>query len=149
MEFRFKLVIMANKNEGDLMRSIMLRLSRIPGTKVFRNNVATAWVGASKMFNKPETVNVKPGDVLIHNARILHAGLCVGSSDIIGFKSVVVTPEMVGKTIAIFAGVEIKTASGKLSKEQIAFIDTLNRFGAIGAVARNEDEAEHLFKTKL
>lgn len=55
-------------------------------------------------------------------------------------------PDMVGKTVAVFIAPEVKTVSGKISPEQEAFINTVNRFGGIAAIVRNEDEAEELFK---
>lgn len=135
-------------NESDLMKKIMLKLGSIKGVRVFRNNVAVTWTGKSVRFVKKQTVNVQPGDVLIQNARVLHAGLCKGSSDIIGFKSVNITPDMVGKTVAIFIAPEVKTISGKISTEQEAFINTVNRFGGIAAIVRSEEEAEELFRNK-
>jgi len=135
-------------NEGDLMRSIMLRLGQINGVRLFRNNVATAWVGASKMFTKKETVNVESGDVLIKNARVLHAGLCKGSSDIIGLKSVIITAEMVGRPIAVFMTVEVKTKTGRATVEQVAFTEMVNKFGGIGLIVKTEDEAEELLNKK-
>lgn len=137
-----------NSEETNLARKIMLALGKIPTIRVFRNNSGAAWIGKSKKFTTPATVNVKAGDVLIQNARFFTAGLCVGSSDLIGFKSVKITPEMVGNTVAIFSAAEIKTASGKASKEQIAFIEMVNRFGGIGFFARTEEEALNFINKK-
>jgi ribosomal protein S19 len=36
-------------------------------------------------------------------------GLCKGSADLIGWKRVTVTPEMVGSTVAVFTSIEVKT----------------------------------------
>ena len=41
-----------------------------------------------------------------------------GSSDLIGFKTVKITPEMIGQEIAQFVLLEIKTESGKLTNVQ-------------------------------
>lgn len=140
---------MSNSTETDLVRRIMLALGKFPGVRVFRNNTGTAWQGNS-VYNVPKamTVNVNKGDVILKQGRIVHFGLCKGSSDIIGFHSVTVTPEMVGKTVAIFAAVEVKTPTGKATPEQKNFIAQVNGFGGIGFVARSEEEAEELFKNR-
>lgn len=140
---------MSNTTETDLVRRIMLRLGIIKGVRLFRNNTGTAWQGnGSFTATKAETVNVQKGDVVIRQGRIIHFGLCKGSSDLIGFKSVTVTPEMVGQNIAVFTAAEIKTKTGRATPEQIAFVETVNRFGGIGIIARSEDEAEELFNKK-
>jgi len=129
--------------EGNLMKSIMLVLGKIPGVRIFRNNTGKAWIGQSVQFTKTQTITVEHGDVLIKQARFFIAGLCVGSSDLIGFKSVEVTPEMVGQKIAIFTAGEIKTKTGTVTPEQKRFIEMVNQFGGIAFVARSEEEAEH------
>ena len=48
-------------------------------------------------------------------------GLCPGSSDIIGFKTITITPALVGKQVAVFQAIEIKTLSDKIGYEQIIF----------------------------
>jgi hypothetical protein len=52
---------------------------------------------------------------------------------------------MVGKKIAIFTALEIKTQAGKISKEQTNFIETVNRFGGIASVLRSVDDLNNLF----
>jgi len=59
---------MSNSEETNLVRKIMLQLGKNPKIRIFRNNVGKCWIGASKKFTKPTTVNVKSGDVLIENA---------------------------------------------------------------------------------
>lgn len=139
---------MSNSTETDLVRRIMLTLSKFPGVRVFRNNTGSCWIGKSYVVPKAMQVNVNKGDVIVYQGRYFVAGLCVGSSDIIGFKSVTVTPEMVGKTVAIFMANEIKTPTGKATPEQISFVEMVNRFGGIGMIARSEEEAAELFKQK-
>jgi len=52
-----------------------------------------------------------------------------------------VTPEMVGTKIAVFCAVEVKTATGRASKEQKNFIDKLTNDGGFAGIARDADEA--------
>lgn len=127
-------------NETNITRTIMLSLSKL-GVKIFRNNTAMGFAGQSKRFSKRETVTLEAGDIIIRNGTVLHSGLCKGSSDLIGYKSVTVTPEMIGKKLAIFTACEVKTPSGRATPEQIAFINMVNEHGGIGFIARSADEA--------
>jgi hypothetical protein len=138
-----------NSEETNIVRKIMLRLSKNPNVRIFRNNIGNAWIGKSVRFTQKQTVSVNPGDVLIYQGRFFSAGLCVGSSDLIGFKSVVITPEMVGKKIAVFLAPEVKTSTGKASQEQVNFLNMVNSMGGIGFVATNEEEAEEFLNHRL
>ena len=64
-----------------------------------------------------------------------------GGSDLIGFHTITITPDMVGKKVAVFAAVEVKQKKGRTSKEQQAFIDNVILRGGIAGVARSKDEA--------
>jgi len=57
-----------------------------------------------------------------------------GSSDMIGYKPTIITPDMVGQTIAIFQGIEVKTEHDRLSEEQRKWNRALLRDGAIAEV---------------
>ena len=129
-----------NSQETNLVRKIMLTLGKNPKIRIFRNNVGKAWIGASKMFSQAQTVNVKAGDVLIQNARYFEAGLCVGSSDLIGLKAITVTPEMVGTEIAVFVAIEVKLPKGKVQENQLRFLDMVQKLGGKGVICRDENE---------
>lgn len=67
--------------------------------------------------------------------RTVEAGLSAkGSSDLIGWTRVKITPDMVGSVFAIFSAIEVKTSKGKISKEQQDFIDAVNAAGGIASV---------------
>jgi hypothetical protein len=71
--------------------------------------------------------------------------LCEGSADWIGYRSVVITPGMVGQRIAQFVAIEAKRADGGVvSKEQEAFLNALKDAGGVAGVARNAEDAEEL-----
>jgi hypothetical protein len=106
----------ANK-ETALQNQIRLAIAA-PNVKMFRNNVGQ--IGG------------------------LSFGLCVGSSDLIGFTSKTITLDDVGKTIAVFTAIEVKTPTGKVSPQQTAFIEVVNRSGGIGAIVRSIDDATNL-----
>lgn len=109
--------------EGDLQREIMKAVTA-RGARCFRNNVAEGWIGNS------EIIEFGPIVVKTSNARRLHAGLCVGSSDLIGW-----TKD--GRFLAI----EVKTKTGRVTPEQQNFINQVNAAGGVGIVARSVQDA--------
>lgn len=116
----------------------MLALSKITKSKVFRNNTGMGWQGKSKQTPQ--------GDRLIVDPRPLHAGLCTGSSDLIGWTPIKITPEMVGKTIGVFTAIEVKKPGGRISKPQLNFIRRVNEDGGIAGIATSENEAINLIQ---
>ena len=111
-------------NETSLMHHIQLALSE-HGCIVFRNNVVQAWVG--------ELVNRTATHATLRNPRPLHAGLAVGSSDLIG-----ITPS------GHFLAVEVKTPTGRIRPEQQKFVDAVNRAGGVAGIVRSVDDALRL-----
>lgn len=75
--------------------------------------------------------------------RKVAAGLqCKGSSDLIGFRKVKVTENMLGKEIAVFVALEIKTKTGgNGSPEQKQFIEFVKNAGGIAGVCRSDADA--------
>jgi len=67
-----------------------------------------------------------------------------GGSDLIGYRKVAITPEMVGTEIAVFAAVEVKTARGRATEQQKAFIEHIRNAGGLAGVARSVDEANSI-----
>jgi len=68
-------------------------------------------------------------------------GLCKGSADLIGYRSIAITPDMVGTTVAVFLSIEVKTATGKLRPEQQQWLDAVQAAGGIAGVARSVEDA--------
>jgi hypothetical protein len=85
---------------------------------------------------------MRDGSILIRDPRPFHGGLCKGSSDLIGWRSITVTPEMVGTKIAVFSAVEVKDGKGRPTKEQVHFINTLITAGGLGCVAWTIEDAK-------
>ncbi len=119
-------------SEHKAQNEIRLALGR--DVTLFRNNVGTAWTG--------DASTLRDGSVLIRNPRILHAGLCVGSSDLIGWRSLTITPEMVGQQVAVFSAVEVKGPKGRATAGQIHFINQLIKAGGFGVIAKNANDAK-------
>jgi hypothetical protein len=122
--------------ESNNMKRIMLAMGSIKETRLFRNNVAFAYVG--------RIVSKTPNTITLVDWRPLHAGLCKGSSDLIGWHTVEITPEMVGKKIAVFTAIEVKGEKGKASAEQVQFINAVNMSGGAAGVATTAEEAKKI-----
>lgn len=75
------------------------------------------------------------GKVMV-DGRALKYGLCVGSADLIGLR------RRDGKFVAI----EVKTSTGKLSQEQVAFIARITMSGGIAICARSAEDALNQLK---
>ena len=128
-------LIRKNMKEENISRAIMLALSKVRCT-IFRNHSGMGWYGKTKKTTS--------GGIIIDNPVPLKAGLTKGSSDLIGWMSVDVTPEMVGSRLAVFTAIEVKTATGRASPEQINFINKLKEAGGFAGFATNEQEAIHI-----
>jgi hypothetical protein len=126
--------------DSDLMRSIMARASE-EGARVFRNNVGAGWIGEPTYINRPQTVRLQKGDVVIRAARRIEFGLVAGASDIIGATPVLIRSEHVGETFALFTGIEVKEGSGRSSKPQKTFAEVMSGLGGLVGVARSVDDA--------
>lgn len=134
------------KNPNDLVQESILEGSKL-GSRLFRNNVGLGWIGHPVIHIKEnKSVNLKKGDVVVRNARALHAGLCEGSSDAIGLTPILITQEMVGKKIAVFTAVESKTGKGKLSKIQQDFINMVIALGGIAGAVYSRQDVQKLIK---
>lgn len=64
----------------------------------------------------------------------------VGGSDELGWTTVIITPEMVGRKLAIFTAIEVKSEKGAVSKEQSLFIGSVQRGGGIAGIARSVED---------
>lgn len=116
--------------EADIQARIRLEASR-KGIKLWRNNV---------------------GVLMDRNGRPVRYGLAndsaqlnavIKSSDLIGIKPVVITAEMVGKTMGQFVAREIKASNWiykdtDREKAQQAFIDLINSLGGDAAFCNGE-----------
>lgn len=69
-----------------------------------------------------------------------------GGSDLIGWKTVTITPEMVGRKVAIFVALELKSDVGKVRFQpgQSEFLKAVTDAGGLGGVARSVEDAERI-----
>jgi hypothetical protein len=107
-------------NETTILQRIRLAIGRVPGLRLFRNNV---------------------GKLISQDCRLVSFGLHPGSADLIGWKSVTITPDMVGKTVAVFASVEVKTPTGAVKTDQANWQAQVEEAGGIAIIARSEQDA--------
>ena len=78
--------------------------------------------------------------------RWVQFGLAKGSSDLIGFKTIKITPEMIGQEVAQFVSIEIKTNTGKISPLQENWLQKVKSSGGIVGVARTVKDALNILK---
>ena len=64
-----------------------------------------------------------------------------GGSDLIGITPVIITDDMLGRTIGVFTAVEVKTPTGKPTPEQTRFLEAVRARGGIAGIARSPAEA--------
>lgn len=110
------------QREHNIQSAILIALSQ-SDCLVWRNETAGAWVGRV-LYREQDTITLT-------QARMIHAGLCKGSSDIIG----------IHKPTGRFLAIEVKSKRGRITKEQENFINAVKAAGGIAGFARSVDEA--------
>lgn len=122
--------------EKSLLNKTLVELSKFD-CRLFRNNTGMGWVG--KIIGR-KTVE----KITLAFPRPLRAGLCKGSPDLVGWTTIEILPEMVGKKVAIFTAIEAKTESTITSKEQKNFIKQVKKNGGIAGVFYNPTESKDI-----
>lgn len=109
-------------NESSLSKSIWITVSSVLNStvKLFRNNVGR--------------LQDKRGTYVTY-------GLCTGSSDYVGWKTIEITRDMIGQHVAVFVALEIKRPGEKPTPEQLNFLNTVHRAGGIANVVHSVPEA--------
>lgn len=100
-----------------------------------RIRVAATKAGARLFRNNVGRIRVPESD------RYVQYGLSPGSGDLIGWVPVRIEQHHVGQTVAVFASIEVKTATQKAESAQIAWRDAVRGNGGIAAVVYNEPAA--------
>ena len=126
--------------EAEIQAQVRL-LSR-GNVRLFRTNVALAWVGDS-------VVKLKNGDVLLRNGRPMKVGV-EGMSDLSGWVSREINQSMVGQRVAIYTALEIKAPGHRTNKDrlekQLAFIATVKQHGGLAAMCESVAQAVEVLK---
>jgi len=118
--------------EHEIQQRILLACGS-GSTRLWRNNVGTGWAGQATKIQRRGMVAVEPGDIIVRQGRPLHAGLCVGSSDLIGYRVV--------NRVAQFVALEVKSATGRPTAQQTQFIDHINAVGGCAGIVRSVEDA--------
>jgi hypothetical protein len=78
--------------------------------------------------------------------RLVTFGLARGSADLIGWRTVLVTQDMVGQQLAVFTSIEVKTPTGRLAPLQANWLDAVQNAGGIAGVARSVCDANEILR---
>lgn len=112
--------------ETEIQQRIRLALGTTPHLRLFRNQVG--------QLPDPRT------------GRPVQFGLARGSADLIGWRTVTITPDMVGTRLAVFTSIEVKTPTGRLTPQQHAWLGAVRSAGGIAGVARSVRDAEEILR---
>jgi hypothetical protein len=110
--------------ETDLQQRIRLALGTRSDLRLFRNQVG--------QLPDPRT------------GRPVQFGLARGSADLVGWRTITVTPDMVGQQLAVFTSIEVKTPTGRVRPEQQAWQRTVSAAGGIAGIARSIQDANEI-----
>jgi hypothetical protein len=88
------------------------------------------------------------GTLRDQHGRPVSFGLAKGSSDLIGWTTRTITPEMIGQQVAVFTSIEVKSPTGRVRPEQQQWIHAVQAAGGIAGVARSVEDAEQLLITQ-
>ncbi len=105
-------------DETALVRQILRTFGARPGLRLFRNSV---------------------GMVRLPGGGAIPYGLCPGSSDLIGWRTL-------PSGVAQFVALEVKSPGGRTTPAQAAFLHAVARAGGLAAVVRSIDDVEAILR---
>lgn len=111
-------------SEATLIRAIQVAATKT-GARLFRNNTGMGWTGIVR-----HRVHSDGEDLVISKPRPLHAGLHVGSSDLIGWTA-----------DGHFLAIEVKAGRTRITDAQQVFIDQVNAASGRAGIARSVEDA--------
>jgi len=110
--------------ETTLQQQIRLALGTLPDVRAFRNQVGS--------LPDPRT------------GRLVTFGLARGSADLIGWRTITIGPEHMGRRIAVFTSIEVKMPTGRVRPDQTAWLQAVRGAGGIAGIARSVPDALQL-----
>lgn len=119
-------------NEAKVLRDV-LAACNAGAVRLFRNTVGTAYVGVAAYL--------AGGAVKIEKPQRVRVGLQTGSGDLIGWHSRIITPEDVGKRVAIFTSIECKSSQGREMPHQANWREQVIAAGGIAGTVKSAGEA--------
>lgn len=138
---------MTGASENSTQRSTWLGLGMV--CRLFRINTGKAWVSG---LGPKGVSRLKDGSVLIQAARPIAVGLglangdpVIGAADLQGWTTIKITPEMVGRDVAVYTSLELKKEiGGTTTKPQKHFANQVIEGGGIAGVIRSAAEGEKI-----
>ena len=133
--------------ESSTQRSIWAAVAAL--AILFRANSGKAWLCHGKPERRADGSIVLPAGRPVALGLALASGEPVaGQADLIGWRSVVIPPEWVGRRVAVFVGIECKRSdgTGRASERQLNFIDQVQAAGGIAGVAHTPAVAQALLR---
>lgn len=116
---------MANP-ETVIQQQIRLALGARADLRLFRNNTGT--------LPDPRT------------GRPIQFGLAKGSADLIGLRTITITPDMIGQQVAVFTSIEVKTPTGRVTPEQRNWLEMVQQRGGLAGIARSVRDANEILR---
>lgn len=127
--------------ETVLIAKMLVEHGAHPDTRLWRNETGVFWAGRVVLVNRtqsPQPIALLPGQTVLANASRVSAGLCVGSSDLIG-----IAPG--GR----FLAAEVKTPNTRISPEQERYVQIVRDLGGVAGFVRTVDELGRLLKGEM
>ena len=113
--------------ETPIQQRIRLEAGGRNGARLFRNNVGVA--------------EFPDGTKVVY-------GLTPGSSDLIGWRTITITADMVGTQVARFVAIEVKSPGAKTGRKRLElqknFIAAVRRAGGLAGFATSSQEASEI-----
>jgi hypothetical protein len=129
---------MSNR-ETSLLAEIRIALGKHAShTRLFRNPRGLFWAG--KLMDRKGSV------VVLQHAQQIECGLCDGASDLIGWTTIEITPEMVGRKIAVFTSPEVKVPGASRRETQFTWRNNVLEAGGIAGIVKTPQECVDLVK---
>ena len=131
-------------SESNVQRAIWLAMGKV--SRLFRLNTGRGYVS---QLGPKGVHRLKDGSIHIEAPRPIALGFGLmsgepvkGACDLPGWTEIVITPEMVGRTVPVFTSIEAKaTEGGRVSPDQKNWMAQVLGAGGIAGVARSPEEA--------
>ena len=132
-----------------ILQDVFAKLGSREDIRLFKNPVGLSLSGKilritdvqkwqiRKLCNLNKSTEFK---ILIEPHEIKY-GLTPGSADLVGFKKIKITPDMVGKEIARFLSIEIKPEKAAVQPNQKNWYTFIRSFGGLAGIARSVRDA--------
>jgi len=135
---------MTGPSESRIKSQILIAVGSRPDIRLWNNPVGSGWVGVLR----DNRINPDGSATLVRPRRVTF-GLAPASPDLIGLVSIEITPDMVGRRVAVFVGAEVKKPGEQARPDQAAFHEIITAFGGRSGVVRSvEDMLKLAYNTR-